>query len=90
MTRRTRRQFVQEMTMGGAAAVLASRMQPLAAQTASASASPWKSRMGLDVFGLKTVNPSLGPNARVSSMALVPVGAGHIDFKPVFAQASLA
>ena len=43
-----------------------------------------------DVFGLKTVNPSLGPNARVSSMAIVPVGTGHIDFKPVFAQASLA
>ena len=43
-----------------------------------------------DVFGLKTVSPSLGPNARVSSMALVPVGTGHIDFKPVFAQASLA
>src|SRR4029453_18371982 len=42
------------------------------------------------VFGLKTVNPSLGPNARVSSMALVPVGTGHIDFKPVFAQASIA
>ena len=43
-----------------------------------------------DVFGLKTVNPSLGPNARVSSMALVPVGTGHIDFKPVFAQAQVA
>jgi sugar phosphate isomerase/epimerase len=43
-----------------------------------------------DVFGLKTVNPSLGPNARVSSMALVPVGSGHIDFKPVFAEASRA
>ncbi len=43
-----------------------------------------------DVFGLKTVNPSLGPNARVSSTALVPVGTGHIDFKPVFAQASVA
>jgi sugar phosphate isomerase/epimerase len=43
-----------------------------------------------DVFGLRTVNPALGPNARVSSMALVPVGAGHIDFKPVFGQASLA
>src|SRR4029079_18760448 len=43
-----------------------------------------------DVFGLKTVNPSLGPNARVSSMALVPVGTGHIDFKPVFAQSQLA
>ena len=43
-----------------------------------------------DVFGLKTVNPSLGPNARVSSMAIVPVGTGHIDFKPLFAHASLA
>jgi sugar phosphate isomerase/epimerase len=43
-----------------------------------------------DVFGLKTVNPSLGPSARVSSMALVPVGSGHIDFKPVFAEASVA
>jgi sugar phosphate isomerase/epimerase len=43
-----------------------------------------------DVFGLKTVNPSLGPIARVSSMALCPVGTGHIDFKPVFAQASVA
>jgi sugar phosphate isomerase/epimerase len=43
-----------------------------------------------DVFGLKKVNPSLGPNARVSSMALVPVGSGHIDWKPVFAQAQLA
>jgi sugar phosphate isomerase/epimerase len=43
-----------------------------------------------DVFGLKTVNPSLSPNARVSSMAIVPVGTGHIDFKPAFAQASLA
>ena len=39
-----------------------------------------------DVFGLKNVNPSLGPNARVSSMTFVPVGTGHIDFKPVFAQ----
>ena len=43
-----------------------------------------------DVFGLKTVNRSLGPNARVSSMALVPVGSGQIDWKPVFAQAELA
>ena len=43
-----------------------------------------------DVFGLATVNRALGPNARVSSMALVPVGTGQIDFKPVFAQAQLA
>jgi sugar phosphate isomerase/epimerase len=43
-----------------------------------------------DVFGLKTVNPSLGPNARVSSMAICPVGTGHIDFTPIFAQASFA
>jgi sugar phosphate isomerase/epimerase len=43
-----------------------------------------------DVFGLKKVDPSLGPNARVSRMALVPVGTGHIDFKPAFANATLA
>jgi len=43
-----------------------------------------------DVFGLKNVNPSLGPNARVSSMTFVPVGVGQIDFKPVFANAALA
>ncbi len=43
-----------------------------------------------DVFGLKTVNQSLSPNARVSSMALCPVGSGHIDFTPVFAQAAQA
>jgi sugar phosphate isomerase/epimerase len=43
-----------------------------------------------DVFGLKTVNPSLGTNARVSSMAFAPVGVGQIDFKPVFANAALA
>ena len=43
-----------------------------------------------DVFGLKKVNPALGPNARVSSMTFVPVGVGHIDFKPVFANAALA
>ena len=43
-----------------------------------------------DAFGLKKVNPSLGPNERVSSVTFVPIGVGHIDFKPVFAQASLA
>jgi len=43
-----------------------------------------------DVFGLKTVNPSLGPNARTSSMAFAPVGTGQIDFKTVFASAALA
>jgi sugar phosphate isomerase/epimerase len=43
-----------------------------------------------DVFGLKTVNPSLGPNARVSSMAFAPVGVGQIDFTRVFADAALA
>jgi sugar phosphate isomerase/epimerase len=43
-----------------------------------------------DFFGLKTVNPSLGPNARVSSMAFTPIGVGQVDFKPVFANAALA
>jgi len=43
-----------------------------------------------DVFGLKTVNSALGPNARVSNMIFTPVGTGQIDFKPVFARASVA
>ncbi len=43
-----------------------------------------------DVVGLKTVNRSLSPNARVSSMAFVPIGAGQMDYKPIFANAKLA
>ena len=43
-----------------------------------------------DVFGLKKVNPALGPNARVSSMTFVALGAGDIDYKKVFAHAELA
>jgi sugar phosphate isomerase/epimerase len=43
-----------------------------------------------DVFGLKKVNPSLGPNDRVSSVTFVPIGVGQIDYKPVFANAQLA
>lgn len=43
-----------------------------------------------DVVGLKTVNRSLSPNARVSSMAFVPLGAGQLDYKPIFANAKLA
>ena len=43
-----------------------------------------------DVFGLETVSRSLGPNARVSSMAFTPVGTGQIDFRKMFANATLA
>jgi sugar phosphate isomerase/epimerase len=43
-----------------------------------------------DVFGLKKVDPTLGPNARVSSMTFVAVGAGDIDYKKVFAHSALA
>jgi sugar phosphate isomerase/epimerase len=43
-----------------------------------------------DIVGLKTADRSLSPNARVSNMAFVPVGAGQIDYKPIFAQAQLA
>ena len=43
-----------------------------------------------DVVGLQTVDRSLSPNARVSKMAFVPVGAGQMDYKPIFAQAKLA
>jgi len=43
-----------------------------------------------DVFGLKTVNGSLGPNARTGSTAFAPVGVGQIDFKQVFVNATIA
>jgi len=43
-----------------------------------------------DMVGLKTVNQSLPPNQRTSSMAFVPVGAGQLDFAPFFSQAKLA
>ncbi len=51
MIPRTRRQFVQDLTMGTAAALLASRVQPLAAQTASAS--QWRSRIGLELYTVR-------------------------------------
>ncbi len=34
-----------------------------------------------DVFGLKTINPALSPNERISSTSLVPIGAGHVDYE---------
>ena len=37
-----------------------------------------------DVFGLKTINPALSPNARISSTSLVPIGAGHVDYERIF------
>jgi sugar phosphate isomerase/epimerase len=43
-----------------------------------------------DIVGLKTVNQSLSPNQRTASMAFVPVGAGQIDYKGVFAGAKQA
>jgi sugar phosphate isomerase/epimerase len=43
-----------------------------------------------DVFGLKTVDPKLSPDERISSMAFGPVGTGQIDYKKVFAHAKLA
>jgi hypothetical protein len=46
--------------------------------------------MSKDVFGLRTVNPQLSPNKRVSSMAFAPVGAGQIDYKKVFSHGGLA
>ena len=75
MTRSTRRQFLRDVTLGSAATLAASRSQPVAARQAT---NPGRFELWhiKDVFGLKTVSPSLGPNARVSSMALVPVGTG--------------
>ena len=43
-----------------------------------------------DVFGIRTVNPSLTPNERTKSMAFAPVGAGQLDYKRMFANAKVA
>ena len=71
MTPRTRRQFVQDVTMGGAGALLASRMQPLAAQTASIS--QWKSRIGLELYTVRDLLATdyEGTLATVAEMLIV-------------------
>ena len=46
MTRDARRQFLQDVTLGSAAALAVSRALPLAARQATAG-SPWRSRIGL-------------------------------------------
>ena len=52
MSTTTRRQFLQDVTVGGAAALAASRLQPLAARQA-AGALPWRSRIGLEVYTVR-------------------------------------
>lgn len=52
MSTTTRRQFLQNVTVGGAAALAASRLQPLAARQA-AGALPWRSRIGLEVYTVR-------------------------------------
>jgi len=43
-----------------------------------------------DVFGLKTINPALSPNERISSTSLVPIGAGHVDYERIFQHTKVA
>ncbi len=50
-TTRTRREFLQQATAGGAAALLATRLRPLAASQAAAS--PWASRIGLELYTVR-------------------------------------
>ena len=70
MIPRTRRQFVRDVTMGTAAALLASRVQPLAAQTASAS--QWRSRIGLELYTVRDLLEAdyEGTLAKVADMEL--------------------
>ena len=73
MIPRTRRQFVQDLTMGTAAALLASRVQPLAAQTASAS--QWRSRIGLELYTVRDLLEAdyEGTLAKVADMGYTEV-----------------
>ena len=52
MTRSTRRQFLQDVTLGSAATLAVSRSQRLAARQAT-DALPWKSRIGLELYTVR-------------------------------------
>jgi hypothetical protein len=52
MTRSTRRQFLQDVTLGSAATLAVSRSPRLAARQATAT-SPWKSRIGLELYTVR-------------------------------------
>jgi hypothetical protein len=52
MTRRTRRQFLQEATVGSAAAFLSAHRVPLEIPHA-VQASPWASRIGLELYTVR-------------------------------------
>jgi len=52
MSTSTRRKFLQDVTVAAAAALVASRLQPLAARQAAA-ASPWRSRIGLELYTVR-------------------------------------
>jgi len=51
MTRSTRRQFMQDVAFGGAAGLVASGRQ--AAAQGSSDASPWSSRIGLELYTVR-------------------------------------
>ena len=72
---RTRRQFLQEAALGGAAVLVAGYTQRLAGSQATASASPWRSRIGLELY---TVRDQLmtdyeGTLAKVAAMGYTEV-----------------
>ena len=49
MTTSTRRQFLQELTLGGVAAVVTNRLKPLAVPQA-VDAAQWRSRIGVRLY----------------------------------------
>ena len=72
----SRRRFLRDVSMGSAAAVVASRIQPFTA--AQSAASPWRSRIGLELY---TVRDRLttdyeGTLAKVAAM-------GYTEVEPV-------
>src|SRR5262245_10744547 len=74
MTRRTRRQFLEQATVGGLAALVASRLQPITASQA-ATPSPWTSRIGLELYTVRDLlaNDYEGTLAKVAAMGYTEV-----------------
>ena len=71
MTDKPRRQFLQEITLAGAAAVAATRLDAAAAPAIQQpSVSPWRSRMGLELYTVRDLmaNDFEGTLAKVAAL----------------------
>src|SRR6185295_12814480 len=74
MTSRTRREFLHDVAIGSAAALATDRVQPLAAQPASAG-SPWRSKIGLELYTVRDLLATdyEGTLAKVAAMGYTEV-----------------